>query len=376
LATRSRRRSSASHSASARRAATCWAGRHRHRQDGRLRAAVARAAGPQRPRALLHPRAGAGAHPRVGDAGRRGDSRYGRAAASSVVRGVRRAADLSTSSDPLKHGVDVVVATPGRALDHLRRKHAEAGPGATSWCSTKPTRCSTWASPKTSRPSSRQRRPTGRPRSSRPPCPPRIAKHRRTQHLNDPVQGEHRAPKAGRARARAEGAPGGLPRRRVAQGRRWADARRRASPDLGARFLPHPRRGRLAHRDAQRPRLAAEALHGGMSQEQRDRVMKTLQDRGDLKLLIATDVAARGLDVDNLSHVVNYDVPFGRPRPTCTASAERGAPGARVSRSRSPSPAEHRLLKNIERVNERPRPARRRRAQAVQRRRAQAVQRR
>ncbi len=52
----------------------------------------------------------------------------------------------------------------------------------------------------------------------------------------------------------------------------------------------------------------AEALHGGMDQAQRDRVMGRLRD-GTAELLVATDVAARGLDVDTLTHVVNYDVP-------------------------------------------------------------------
>ena len=52
----------------------------------------------------------------------------------------------------------------------------------------------------------------------------------------------------------------------------------------------------------------AEALHGGMDQAQRDRVMSRLRD-GTADLLVATDVAARGLDVDTLTHVVNYDVP-------------------------------------------------------------------
>ncbi len=52
----------------------------------------------------------------------------------------------------------------------------------------------------------------------------------------------------------------------------------------------------------------AEALHGGMDQRQRDRVMRRLRD-GTASLLLATDVAARGLDVDTLTHVLNYDVP-------------------------------------------------------------------
>lgn len=52
----------------------------------------------------------------------------------------------------------------------------------------------------------------------------------------------------------------------------------------------------------------AEALHGGMGQEQRDAAMGRLKSRV-ASLLIATDVAARGIDVEHLSHVVNYDVP-------------------------------------------------------------------
>ncbi|MCW2776623.1 MAG: box helicase domain protein, partial [Frankiales bacterium] len=52
----------------------------------------------------------------------------------------------------------------------------------------------------------------------------------------------------------------------------------------------------------------AEALHGGLSQEQRDRVMGRLRS-GVAELLVATDVAARGLDLDQLTHVVNFDVP-------------------------------------------------------------------
>ncbi len=51
-----------------------------------------------------------------------------------------------------------------------------------------------------------------------------------------------------------------------------------------------------------------EALHGGMSQEQRDRVMRLFR-AGKANLLVATDVAARGLDVEHLTHVVNFHVP-------------------------------------------------------------------
>lgn len=52
----------------------------------------------------------------------------------------------------------------------------------------------------------------------------------------------------------------------------------------------------------------AEALHGDLSQAQRDRVMKLFRER-NLQLLVATDVAARGIDVDDISHVINYNLP-------------------------------------------------------------------
>ncbi|MDE5693565.1 MAG: DEAD/DEAH box helicase, partial [Duncaniella sp.] len=52
----------------------------------------------------------------------------------------------------------------------------------------------------------------------------------------------------------------------------------------------------------------AEALHGDLSQQQRDIVMKKFRDRV-VPLLIATDVAARGLDVSDLTHVINYGLP-------------------------------------------------------------------
>ena len=52
----------------------------------------------------------------------------------------------------------------------------------------------------------------------------------------------------------------------------------------------------------------ADSLHGDLSQQQRDRVMKRYRDRS-LQLLIATDVAARGIDVNDVTHVINYSLP-------------------------------------------------------------------
>lgn len=53
---------------------------------------------------------------------------------------------------------------------------------------------------------------------------------------------------------------------------------------------------------------SAEPLHGDLSQAMRDRVMERFRERS-IQLLVATDVAARGIDVDNISHVINYNLP-------------------------------------------------------------------
>ncbi len=92
----------------------------------------------------------------------------------------------------------------------------------------------------------------------------------------------------------------------------------------------------------------AEGLHGGMSQEQRDRVMGRLRN-GTADLLLATDVAARGLDVDTLTHVVNYDVPSA-PEAYVHRIGRVGRAGREGTAITLAGPREHRLLKNIERV--------------------------
>jgi ATP-dependent RNA helicase RhlE len=54
--------------------------------------------------------------------------------------------------------------------------------------------------------------------------------------------------------------------------------------------------------------ISAEAIHGNKSQNQRERVLKSFRD-GKVRTLVATDIAARGIDVDGISHVINFDVP-------------------------------------------------------------------
>ncbi|MEX1177049.1 MAG: DEAD/DEAH box helicase [Nitriliruptor sp.] len=91
----------------------------------------------------------------------------------------------------------------------------------------------------------------------------------------------------------------------------------------------------------------AEALHGGLSQEQRDKVMDRLRGQ-TADLLVATDVAARGLDVDHLSHVVNYDVP-NAPEAYVHRIGRVGRAGREGVAITLVEPRQHRLLKAIER---------------------------
>jgi ATP-dependent RNA helicase DeaD len=92
----------------------------------------------------------------------------------------------------------------------------------------------------------------------------------------------------------------------------------------------------------------AEALHGGMSQDQRDRVMGRLRG-GTADLLVATDVAARGLDIEQLTHVVNYDVPAA-PESYVHRIGRVGRAGREGVAITLAEPREHRMLKTIERV--------------------------
>jgi ATP-dependent RNA helicase RhlE len=94
--------------------------------------------------------------------------------------------------------------------------------------------------------------------------------------------------------------------------------------------------------------IAAEAIHGNKSQGQRERVLAAFR-KGDVRTLVATDIAARGIDVDGISHVVNFDLPdvpetyvhrIGR-------TARAGAGGVAVSLCDS---EEAGLLRDIEKL--------------------------
>ena len=90
----------------------------------------------------------------------------------------------------------------------------------------------------------------------------------------------------------------------------------------------------------------AGALHGGLTQEARDRIMGRFRD-GSLDVLVATDVAARGLDIEHVSHVVNFDVP-SNPDAYVHRIGRTGRAGREGVAITLVEPREHRLLRNIE----------------------------
>ena len=93
---------------------------------------------------------------------------------------------------------------------------------------------------------------------------------------------------------------------------------------------------------------AVETLHGDLSQAQRDRVMRRFRS-GQADILIATDVAARGLDIPAVSHVINYDIPESAEayvhRIGRTGRAGRGGEAVTLV-----TPRETRWMRSIERI--------------------------
>ncbi len=94
--------------------------------------------------------------------------------------------------------------------------------------------------------------------------------------------------------------------------------------------------------------FAAETLHGDLSQAQRDRVMRRFRS-GQADILVATDVAARGIDVDDVTHVINYDVPESAET-YVHRIGRTGRAGKRGEAITLVTPKETRWLRQIERI--------------------------
>jgi ATP-dependent RNA helicase DeaD len=245
----------------------------------------------------------------------------------------------------LRSGVDVVVATPGRAIDHLNRGTLRLDALATVVLDEADEMLDMGFAEDIEAileqaPASRQAVLFSAT------MPPRIDQMAR-RHLSDPVRIEI---------GREATAPGAAPLVRqsayvVARAHKPAALGRVLDVEAPAAALVFCRTRDEVDRLTETLNgrgYRAEALHGGMSQEQRDRVMGRLR-AGTADLLVATDVAARGLDIDQLSHVINYDVPSA-PDAYVHRIGRVGRAGREGVAVTLAEPREHRMLKTIERV--------------------------
>ena len=98
--------------------------------------------------------------------------------------------------------------------------------------------------------------------------------------------------------------------------------------------------------------FSAVAINGDIVQAQRERTIDQLKD-GKLDILVATDVAARGLDVDRVSHVVNYDIPTD-PESYVHRIGRTGRAGRKGDAISFVTPRERYLLKSIEKTTRQP----------------------
>jgi ATP-dependent RNA helicase DeaD len=273
--------------------------------------------------------------------------RYGRPFGTRVVP-IYGGQAIQQQLRALKRGVDVVVATPGRALDHIRRRtlHLESVQIAVldeademlDMGFAEDLEAILDAVPAT--------RQTALFSATMAPAIRSIA----NRHLREPVLVKIAAERV---------AAGEAPRVRevafVVQRRHKVPALARVldmeSPTSAIVFCRTRTEVDELTETLGARGYRAEALHGGLSQEQRDRVMRRFRE-GASELLVATDVAARGLDIEHVSHVVNFDVPSSPDayvhRIGRTGRAGREGVAITLAEAR-----EHRLLRNIEQATRR-----------------------
>jgi len=245
----------------------------------------------------------------------------------------------------LKRGVDVVVATPGRALDHIQRKTLQLKTVQTVVLDEADEMLDMGFADDLDAileqtPKDRQ---TALFSATMPPRIASIAK----RHLKEPVE------------------------IRIAKEPLKAGAAPRVHQTAYIVARPHKEAALARILDMEAPKSAlvfcrtrievdeltamltdrghkAEAIHGGMNQSQRDRVMNSFRS-GQTELLVATDVAARGLDIPSVSHVVNYDLPTS-PESYVHRIGRTGRAGREGAAITVIDPREQRLLWNIEQL--------------------------
>ena len=270
--------------------------------------------------------------------------RYGRAADASTVP-IYGGQEFGQQIRVLRRGVHIVVATPGRALDHLRRSTLDLGGVAAIVLDEADEMLDMGFADEieailAAAPSQRQTALFSATMA------PRIAKIAE-RHLADPVRvlvAREATPRGTLPQVRQTAYLVPRAQKVVALGR-VLDLE---APTLALVFC------RTRHEvDALTESLAgrgyrALALHGGMTQVQRDRAMKRARS-GTIDLLVATDVAARGLDIEQISHVVNFNVPES-PAAYVHRTGRTGRAGRAGVAITLFEPREHRMLRTIEQL--------------------------
>ena len=245
----------------------------------------------------------------------------------------------------LKRGVDVIVATPGRALDHIRRKTLQLKTIQMVVLDEADEMLDMGFADDLDAileqvPKERQ---TALFSATMPPRIASIAK----RHLREPVEIKiaKEALKAGAAPRVHQTAYVVTRPHKVAALARILDmeAPKSALVFCRTRIEVDELTAMLTGRGHK-----AEAIHGGMNQPQRDRVMNSFRS-GQTELLVATDVAARGLDIPSVSHVVNYDLPTSS-EVYVHRIGRTGRAGREGSAITVLDPREQRLLWNIEQL--------------------------
>lgn len=267
---------------------------------------------------------------------------FGAAGQKCKILSVYGGSPYTTQTRALRDGVDIVVGTPGRVMDHMRRGNLDVSALKTlvldeademlrmgfiddvEWVLT-------------------QTPPDRRIALFSATMPREVARIAR-EHLNDPAEIRIESAKTTAATIR----------------QRYITVHAKQKPELLARVLEvEPTDGvmifvrtKIATSEIadflRTQNLRAEALSGDLSQEQRDKTVKRLK-AGKIDIVVATDVAARGLDVDRISHVINYDIPFD-PEAYTHRIGRTGRAGREGDAILFMQPREQRMLRLIERV--------------------------
>ena len=245
-----------------------------------------------------------------------------------------------TQLNQLKRGVHVIVGTPGRLMDHMNRKTLRLDhlscvilDEADEMLRMGFVDDVEWILDKT---------PAGVQTalfSATMPAPVlRIAR----KHLTDPVES--------RDNKRAAGVEEIDQQYWLVKGAKKADALTRilqaASFDGVIVFVKTKNATLEVAKTLEEKGFRAEALNGDLAQNARERTVNRLKNK-QLDILVATDVAARGLDVERISHVINYDMPYGVD-PYIHRIGRTGRAGRSGQAILFVSQNERRLLKNIE----------------------------